>query len=105
MTHEERLAALERRMDTSEHERQSMIDLLIDNRTMMEKVSNDTAELRELWSEARGAFRLFTRLVSFGRWFVRFVVLPVALLLAAVYAWVHEGRPPSWLRPIAEIVG
>jgi hypothetical protein len=105
MTHEERLAALENRMNISDHERQSMLEILISNRTMVEKIANDTEEIREIWSEARGAFRLFTRLVSAGRWFVKFVVLPVAVLLAAVYAWVHEGKPPSWLRPIAEIVG
>jgi hypothetical protein len=104
MTLENRLAALERRMDTSDHERQSMLDILRENSQTIEKVANDTEELRELWSEARGAFRLFTRLVSFGRTFVRFVVLPVALLLAAIYAWVHEGRPPTWLRSVADIV-
>ena len=104
MTHEERLSDLERRMDASDRERQSILELLRVNQRTVDKVANDTQELRELWSEARGAFRLFTRLVSFGRAFIKFVVLPVALLLAAVYAWVHEGKAPTWLHATADMV-
>ena len=91
-------------MNISDHERQSMLEILISNRKMVEKIANDTEEIREIWSEARSAFRLFTRIVSFTRAFFKFVVLPVALLLAAVYAWVHDGKAPTWLKSIADII-
>lgn len=104
MTLEDRVEELERRMDTSDRERMSMLALLERNQETIEQVANDTQELRELWTEARAAFRLFSRLVSVGRWLVKFVVLPVALLLGALYAWTHEGRPPAWLHSITRIV-
>jgi hypothetical protein len=104
LTLEDRVDDLERRMDTSDRERMSMLALLERNQETIEQVANDTQELRELWTEARSAFRLFARLVSFGRWLVKFVVLPLALLLATLYAWTHEGRPPAWLHSITDMV-
>jgi hypothetical protein len=104
MTHEDRIQDLERRADASDRERQSMLDLLRSNNDTITQVANDTQELRELWSEARSAFRLFARLVALGRGLVKFVVLPLAFLLAAVFAWTHEGRPPAWLHSITKIV-
>lgn len=104
MNLEARLHDLERRMDASDHERVSMLEILNRNEALIEKVADDTQELRELWTEARGAFRLFTRLMAGGRWVVKFVVLPLAVLLAAIYAWVHEGKAPTWLHSIAEII-
>jgi hypothetical protein len=104
MTHEDRIQDLERRMDTSDRERQSMLELLRSNNDTITQVANDTQELRQLWSEARGAFRLFARLVALGRWVVKFVVLPLAFLLAALYAWTHEGKAPTWLHSITDMV-
>ena len=103
MNVEARLHELERRMDASDHERVSMLAILNRNEALIAKVADDTQELRELWSEARSAFRLFTRLMAFGRWLVKFVVLPLAFLLAAVYAWTHEGRPPAWLHSLTKL--
>jgi hypothetical protein len=100
---EERVMNLERRMDANDGERLSIIGMLQENKQMIARVSDDTQELRELWTEARGAFRLFARLVALGRWIVKFVVLPMAFLLAALYAWTHEGRPPAWLHSITDI--
>lgn len=104
MTLQDRVEDLERRMDTSDRERMSMLDLLQHNKDTIDQVANDTQELRELWTEARSAFRIFTRLVSLGRWIVKFVVLPLAFLLAAVYAWTHEGKAPTWLHSLTDIV-
>lgn len=104
MNHEDRIEALERRMDASDRERMSMLALLERNQEMIAQVADDTQELRELWSEARSAFRLFARLVALGRWIVKFVVLPLAFLLAAIFAWTHEGRPPAWLHTLTKIV-
>jgi hypothetical protein len=104
MTLQDRIEDLERRMDTSDRERMSMLALLERNQETIEQVANDTQELRELWTEARGAFRLFARLVALGRWIVKFIVLPLAFVLSALYAWTHEGRPPAWIHSITDMV-
>jgi hypothetical protein len=91
-------------MDVSDHERQSMLEILQGNQRNIEAIADDTKELRQLWSEARTAFRFFTRCMAALRWILKFVVLPVALVFAAVYAWSHEGRPPLWLKTLTEII-
>jgi hypothetical protein len=102
--YEERILTLERRMDVSDNERQSMLEILQGNQRNIEAIANDTKELRELWSEARSAFRFFTRCMAALRWTIKFIVLPVVFVLAAIYAWSHEGKPPTWLKSIADIV-
>ena len=104
MTLEQRISILERRADTSDRERMSMMSVLEENtRTLMEIV-NDTREIRQIWAEARGTFRLFARIVYGIRWTIKYVVLPLVLLLVAIYAWTHEGQAPNWMRSLVKIM-
>lgn len=100
MTHEERLTQLERRMDASDHERHSMLEVINRTSELVETVARDTEEMREIWSEARGAFKLFTRLMAAIQWTIKFLVLPVVAILVALFALGREGHPPAWLEAI-----
>jgi hypothetical protein len=69
----------------------------------LDAVAQDTAEIRNYWQEARSAFRLFNRIAGVVRYFVKYIVLPVAFLLAALYAWTHNGQLPGWLKWLSEL--
>jgi hypothetical protein len=101
---EERVMSLERRMDSGDRERLSIIEMLQVNKQLVESVSNDTQQIREFWTEARGAFRLFTKIMAVVRWVFKFIVVPVVLLFVAVYAWTHDGKAPNWLHTFIDIV-
>ena len=92
-----RLAALEERVSNIQTDLQTNIELT-------RKVANETQQLRELWSEARSAFSLFNRIVSSFRWCIRFVLVPVAVLLLAVYTWRHNGEFPKWFASLWNII-
>jgi len=103
MTLNDRVEILERRMDASEHERLSMLDTVNNACALLETVERDTEEMREIWSEARGAFRLFTRLMAAAQWTLKFLVLPVAAVLVAIFALGRQ--PPAWLEALRRVVG
>jgi len=66
------------------------------------EIAKDTAEIVEIFKEARGAFRLFDRVMHGARYIVT-VVLPVVTLCGALYFLV-TGRPSSWVEALRVIV-
>jgi type IV secretory pathway TrbL component len=89
MNDHDRIAALERRAEQLE-------TIIAAVQKDVARIANDTDQIVSLWNEARSAFKLFNTLATLARAFVTWVVLPVALVCAALYAW-KTGAPPQWL--------
>ena len=100
MTPTDRIELLERRMDANDHERLSLLNVVNRTSALVETVARDTEEMREIWSEARGAFRFFTRLMTAIQWLVKFIVLPVVAILVTLLALGRGEHPPAGLEAI-----
>lgn len=109
--HSARLAVVETRLSTVEgtlglfrRESDDMKKTINETAAKVDEIGRDTKEIVFYWSEARSAFRLFNRLAWLMRGFIKFVVLPMAVLLAALYAWTHGGQAPSWLTQLLKVI-
>ena len=99
-----RMAAVEAAVDGLREDFLSMKEGLEKNAVLTQAIANDTEQIREYWREARSAFRLFNRIAAAVKWCIKYLVLPVALLLAALYAWTHGGQAPEWIHSITDLV-
>ena len=98
-----RLDALEKRMDTAERERLSMIEMVKRNTELTEGIAEDTQSLRQFLTEAAGAFRLLERISNGVRKFFKYVVLPLAVIVGIPWL-LFSGELPSWLRTLAALL-
>jgi len=89
MNDHDRIAALELRAEQME-------SILKAVQSDVKRIADDTDQIVKFWGEARSAFKLFNTLATIARAFFTWVVLPVALVCAALYAW-KTGAPPQWL--------
>lgn len=71
---------------------------------LTEKISNDTTEIAGVWKDAKSAFRLFNILVSFFWGVMKYVVLPILVLLALGYSVAHGGDAPAWLKNLVRLI-
>ena len=112
---EQRVERLERRMDEGDDERHSLVDMVKTNIELPKRVAHEKQELRRLWTEARTAYRFFSRVGKFVvraverlgktvRWFATIVVMPVAFVFAAFYWITHQGEAPRWFQTLMAIV-
>ena len=65
---------------------------------LTKQIQESTAGMVAFFQESRGAFRLFNRLMHGLHWFIRKVFFRLALIVAAIWALTHDGRPPEWLK-------
>lgn len=96
------VAVLGDRLDALEESVQILREQLAVNTKITQEVANGTRDIVEFWSEARQAFTLFNKIASGIRWFLKKVVLPLAVLLAALVAW-KTGVVPSWLAKVSAL--
>jgi hypothetical protein len=68
------------------------------NTALTLQIQESTAGLVEFFNDSREAFRLFNKLMNALRWFLRKAMLPLAFILAGLYAIAHDGRPPEWIK-------
>lgn len=68
------------------------------NTMLTRQIQEGTAGLVEMFDDARDAFRLFNKLMSWVRWFLRKALFPLVVIAAVFYAWAHDMRPPPWLK-------
>lgn len=99
-----RMAAVEAAVDGLREDFLSMKEGLEKNTVLTQAIANDTEQLREYWREARSAFRLFNRIAATAKWFIKYLLLPVVGIFAALYAWTHDGQPPAWVHSLMKIV-
>ena len=103
-TQEDRLKALEEQMLSVQksvaefHETQKSLMQLT------EQISRDTAEIVGAWKDTKSAFRLFNILVSFFWGIMKYVVLPLLVMIALLYGVVHGGDAPAWLRNAVKLL-
>jgi hypothetical protein len=71
---------------------------------LVEKISKDTSEIVGAWNDTKAAFRLFNILVSFFWGIMKYVVLPILVLIALVYGLGHTGEVPSWLKNAVKLI-
>lgn len=71
---------------------------------MIQKISNDTTEIAGVWKDAKSAFRLFNILVAFFWGVMKYVVLPILVIMALVYGMSHTGEPPTWLKNLVRLI-
>ena len=71
---------------------------------MIQKISNDTTEIAGVWKDAKSAFRLFNILVAFFWGVMKYVVLPILIIMALVYGMSHAGDPPTWLKNLVRLI-
>ena len=101
---EDRLKALEEQMVAV----QKTVAQFAENQTTLmkltEQISKDTAEIVGAWKDTESAFRLFNILVSFFWGIMRYVVLPILVMTALVYSFIHGGDAPAWLRNMIKMI-
>lgn len=68
------------------------------NTALTLQIQESTAGLVEFFNDSRDAFRLFNKLMNAMRWFLRKALLPLAFVVAGIYAIAHDGRPPDWIK-------
>lgn len=68
------------------------------NTALTQEVKVNTAGVVTFLNESEQAFKLFNRVMSALRWFLRKAVIPLALVVGAFWAISHDGRPPEWLK-------
>ena len=90
------------RLDALEESVQILREQLEVNTKITQAVANGTQDIVEFWREARQAFTLFNKIANGVRWTIKKVVLPVAIVLAAMVAW-KTGVVPGWLAKIAAL--
>lgn len=73
---------------------QGQLDL---NTKLTVSIADDTSELRAIFAEARGAFRLFRRVMAV----IKAVALPLAILCAALILW-KTGKLPAWYTEVVK---
>jgi hypothetical protein len=103
-TQEDRLKALEEQMVAVQ---KSVADFSESQRTLMQltqQISKDTSEIVGAWNDTKAAFRLFNILVSFFWGIMKYVVLPILVLIALVYGLGHTGEVPSWLKNAVKLI-
>lgn len=79
----------------------AMADLKIDvqaNTDMTRRIHDSTAGMVEMFNDMRGGFRLFNKLMSAVRWFLRKALFPLVFIAGASYAITHGGRLPEWIK-------
>ena len=77
-----------------------LISAVSDNTELTKKISQDTSEIREVWANAKTAFRMFDLLVKAGTWAMKYVVIPVVSIFVIGYMMANDGKPPGWFRDL-----
>jgi len=90
------------RLDALEESVQVLREQLVVNTKITQEVADGTRDVISAWAEGRRAFKLFNDIADGIRWFFKKVVLPVAILLAALVAW-KTGVVPGWLAKVAAV--
>lgn len=90
------------RLDALEESVQVLREQMEVNTTITQEVANGTKDIVEFWSEARQAFTLFNKVANGIRWIIKKLVLPVAIVLAALVAW-KTGAAPAWLAKVSAL--
>lgn len=73
------------------------------NTVLTKQIQESTAGLVEFFNDSREAFRLFNKLMSAVRWFLRKALFPIVVIVAVLYAVAHDMRPPGWLKYWVEL--
>lgn len=72
------------------------------NTKLTQEVADDTKDLRAFFAEARGAFRLFNRIIKVFQWVIKFVLVPLAGLFVSFLAF-KTGAVPAWFKALVEL--
>lgn len=100
----DRIVLLEGQMSEMRNAVATMSGMMGKLNDQVTEIARDTKEIREIWIESRGAFRLFRRAAAVVKAVFTYLVLPVGVVCGAVYAWTHHGKAPEWLSSLLEIV-
>lgn len=96
------VAVFGNRLDTLEESVQFIREQMETHIKITQEVANGTKDIVDFWREAKDAFALFNKIACVIRWTLKKLVLPLAVVFAALVAW-KTGVVPTWLAKVAAL--